>query len=286
MKCNSVSIRAFNTGGFIEIVLPNKKKILIDPSFIHYDVQTGQWTDKYENGLTREDITGVDYILLTHSHWDHDLDIGYFVEKCRPLVFCSAFCAEEILKYHHIPYDNLIPVYPNSQYHIEDFTLDVIQSKHNSMGARTFEDPCRLAEKAGVFDHSRCDQLGNMDSVDYMITTNNHFSILMTGGTIVWNNIFDFCRKRHPNLLIRQGGVRRNGEQIPPAEMAELLRRYQAQIVMPFHQEFLIKQKGAEWTREYFRQVAEHLRAADPGMAFVYPETGRWYDIGIDVSLQ
>ena len=36
--------------------------------------------------------------------------------------------AEEVLKFHHVPYDNLCPVYPNCRYTLPDFTLDTFQA--------------------------------------------------------------------------------------------------------------------------------------------------------------
>ena len=123
MKCTSMKLRAFNIGGAFEIVLPNGKVVLIDPCFSYYKPDKS-YTGVFEGGYTREDVTGADYVILSHSHWDHDIDLKYFVEKFNPKVFCSAFCAEEILKYHNIPYDNLIPMYPNSRYTLDDFTLE------------------------------------------------------------------------------------------------------------------------------------------------------------------
>ncbi len=285
MKCSSLSLRAFNTGGFFELRLPNGKTILIDPCFSHLDPDTREWTTQYETGHTREDIEAADYILLTHTHWDHDLDIGYFVEKYGSLVFCSHACAEELLKYHKIPYDKIVCCYPGSRYTLDDFTLEVLQSKHNPQGTRTFQEPCLLGEKAGAFGHSRLDQLGNMYSLDWFLTTNNHFSVLMAGGMVLWNDIFDFCREKRPNLLLRQSGMRRSGAQVPPDELAALLLRYHAQIVIPYHQEGMVKARGLDRTREYFREVDACLRREDPGMALMYPETGQWYDIGIDISV-
>lgn len=284
MKNTSIKLRAFNIGGAFELALPNGKVILIDPCF-SYPKPDKTYSSVFQGGYTREDVTGADYIILTHSHWDHDIDIGYFVEKFNARVFCSVTCAEEILKYHKIPYDNLVPVFPNSKYTLEDYVLEIFQGKHNPQGGRKYEEECRLANAIGVTDHSRCDQLGNLDSIDFMITTNNHFSVLMTGGMVVWQDIFDICKQKAPNLLLRQAGVRKNGEQVSPKELAELLIRYHAQIVLPFHHEVIVNKYGKDWTDDYFSQVAEYISQVEPGMVFVNPEEWKWYNIGIDVSI-
>ena len=128
MKSQSIRIRPFNVGGAFEIVLPNGKVILLDPFF------TG---NQFDCGKTREDVTGADYIILSHTHFDHDLDVGYFVKKFDSKVFCGAMSAFELVKYHKIPYDNIFPVYPGQTYTLEDFTVSFYQTKHNPSGSRT-----------------------------------------------------------------------------------------------------------------------------------------------------
>lgn len=285
MKVTSIRLRPFNVGGAFEIKLPSGKTILIDPSFS---------ADTFEGGYTRENIEGADYILLTHTHFDHDLDVGYFVEKYHSMVFCGAMSAEEVLKYHHVPYDNLFPVYPNSHYSLDDFELDTFQAKHNPNGGTGFqpEGLKEVYEKIGLQGHARLDQLGSLESLDYMITTPNHFSILMASGRVIWNDLFDICRKKAPNVLLRQAGIRESGgnmtsgRQIDPAAMAKLLARYHAQIIIPFHHDVLLSRWGQEKTSAYFAQVNEELQKLEPASAFIDPKAWTWYNIGIDISAE
>ncbi len=285
MRCTSIKLRPFNIGGAFELVLPNGKVILIDPCFTYYNAD-GSYTGEFEGGYTRDDVTGADYILLSHSHWDHDINVGYFVEKFNSKVFCSIFSAEAVLKYHNIPYDNLFPVYPNARYTLDDFMLETFQCKHNPMMGRRYEENCGIANKIGVYDHSRCDQLGNMDSLDFLITTNNNFSILMASGQVIWNDLFDVCKEKHPNVLLRQAGVRKDDRQVPAEKLAELLLNYHAQIIIPFHHEVMIRKSGKEWVESYFKDVSDFIRRSDPGAAFIDPIAWKWYDIGIDVAIK
>ena len=285
MKFNSVKIRPFNVGGVFEVKLPNGKVILIDPYF------TG---NEFEGGSTREDVTGADYILLTHSHFDHDIDLGYFVEKFHSLVFCGSMSAEEVLKFHKIPYDNMIPVYPNCHYNLPDFRLDTFQAKHNPNGGKSFQPDGipEVYEKLGVSGHERCDQLGSIESFDFMITTPSNFKILMASGRVIWDDLFDICKEKAPNVLLRQAGIReaggdmKTGKQIDPPVFAELLAKYHAQIVFPFHHDVLLKRWGKEKTSEYFAEVDKEYRKFDPSAAFIDPQEWKWYDIGIDVSIE
>lgn len=284
MRSTSIKLRPFNIGGAFEIKLPSGKTVFIDPCLTYYRPDKS-YTGEFPGGFTRENVEGADYIVLTHSHWDHDLDVGYLAEKFHAQVFCSAACAEEVLKYHHLRYDDVIPLYPNSRYTLEDFTLETYQGKHNPMGARRWEEDCQIAAKVGVTDHSRCDQIGNLDSLDVLLTTNTNFSLLMTGGRVVWNDIFDVCRDKRPNLLLRQAGMRENGEQVPPERLAALLVRYGAQLIFPFHHEVILNKYGKEWTDAYFAAVGEEVARLAPGMTFVNPQAWKWYDIGMDVAV-
>ena len=283
MKSTSLKIRAFNVGGAFEIVLPNGKVILIDPFFT---------TNNFEGGQSRDDVTGADYILLTHSHFDHDIDIGYFVKKFNSKVFCGIFSAEEVMKFHKIPYDNLFPVLAGQKYSLDDFTLEAWQAKHNPNGGKTFEPDLDLTSRFGITGHNRCDQLGSFESLDFMITTPNHFSVLMASGRIIWNDIFDICREKHPNVLLRQAGMRKaggdffTGEQYSAAELAEVLTRYKAPIIFPFHQDAFIHRWGLEKSNQYLDEVAKEVQKLDPGAMFINPKEWTWYNVGIDVATE
>ena len=278
MRNNSVRIRPFNVGGAFEIVLPNGKVILLDPFFTGND---------FDCGKTREDVTGADYIILSHTHFDHDIDVGYFVQKFDSKVFCGAMSAFELLKYHKIPYDNIFPVYPGQTFTMDDFTVSFYQTKHNPSGSRTYDPEHVIAPQ--FEGHDVCDQLGSMESMDFLITTNNNFRILANSGRIVWKEIFDVCRQQRPNVLLRQAGVRRghgdlfSGEQVPPAELAELFVKYGAQIIFPFHHDVMVKRWGLEKTNEYLDAVAAEVTRQDPGAMMVNPVAWQWYNIGMDV---
>lgn len=283
MFAESLKIRPFNVGGAFEIVLPNGKVVLIDPFF----------TDEFDKTHTVEDITRVDYVILTHSHFDHDRELGYFVKKFDPLVFCGAMSAEAVLKYHRIPYDSIIPVFPGQRFTMEDFTLEFWAAKHNPSGGKTFQEFPQTTKNYGNGDdsHARCDQLGSLESLDFLLTTNNNYSIAMISGRTLWQEPIQMCRDRHPNLLLRQAGVRKggdriSGQQVSAAELAQLLVQYHAQVIFPFHHEVILRRWGPDATAEYFRDVAKEVRLRAPGSIFIDPEAWKWYTIGTSISME
>ena len=202
--------------------------------------------------------------------------------------------AEEVLKFHHVPYDNLCPVYPNCRYTLPDLTLDTFQAKHNPNGGLSFQAAgfAKAYERLGLKGHERCDQLGSIESFDYMITLPNSFSILMASGQVIWSDLFDACRQKAPNVLLRQAGVREpggsimGGKQVEPPVLARLLAKYQAQVIFPFHHDALLGRWGEEKTHEYLAAVNEELQKLAPASVLIDPQAWRWYDIGIEVSME
>ena len=280
MTTNCCKIRTYDCGGNHEIVLPNGKIVLVDPYFV----------DCHFDNFTRDDVTGADYIILTHGHFDHDYDLGYLAKKLNAKVFCGMMVANELVKFHKIPYDNVFPVFPNSTYSMGDVTFNFWQAKHNESGGRTYGpdvDFCK--ERFGFEGHMEMDNLGYLESLDWMITTNNSFRIMMCSGRAVFGEAFERCKQYRPNLLLRQAGVRHPdnpGEQVPARELAELLARYGAQLIFPFHFDMMIKRWGYEKTEEYMAEVTKELHAIDPGAEFVFPKALKWYSIDMGVTVE
>ncbi len=280
MFTSSLKIRGFNAGCAHEIILPNGKTIIIDPFFV----------GPHMEGHSIDEITGADYILITHSHFDHDFNLGELVKKFNSKVYTGPMAAVPLIKYHQLPYDNVFPIYPNQSIVTDDFTLTALQGKHNPTGGRTYRPELDICMEAiGVSGHKECDDIGNIETTDYMITTNNSFKLLTVSGQMHSNDHLEWCRKNAPNLVLRQAGVRKGGGdlfaggQVSPEELAEIMVKYHGQIIMPFHMDVLCRQLGTEETNAYFDKVTQHVKQLDPGAVFIHPEPWKWYDIGMSI---
>jgi hypothetical protein len=67
-------------------------KIIIDPLY------TRLAGDKPHLPVTKDDIDGIDYLLLTHGHLDHSWDFPYLAAKHHPEAYAPAECLKEIRK--------------------------------------------------------------------------------------------------------------------------------------------------------------------------------------------
>lgn len=275
---SGIKIRGFHGNGMChEITLSNGKVILLDPSF----------RSTAEEAL-RETITQADYILITHTHFDHDIDVGYFVEKFNPKVVVGIMSAMPLLKYHHIPYDSLIPVASGEEYHFGDFALEVCRAKHNNSGGRTFNPEDDIARDLGFENHQECDIWGYVESIDFNITSDDNFRIMIASGESVWDAQQRIAEKFAPDLVIRQAG-RRNGDmitgqQVEPAVLADFFLSYRAPVVIPAHFDVMLKRWGEEKVREYFSQVKTAMQAKRPASTLLFPETNKIYQIGVSIQ--
>lgn len=272
MKSCSMKIRAFNVGACVEFLLPNGKTVLVDPYFPN-DGEIGC----FENSV----ITACDYIIITHTHLDHDKDLGYLYDKFHPIVLCPAACAEELMLFHGLNAGDTILVNHGQHFSFEGFTLEFYETKHTYRG-RLNQERDIAWERFGIKGHKRLDLLGDFHSLNFFLTTSHGFRTAMISGLDEWNDIFDICRQQQPNLLIRQNAMRdkMTNEQAGPKEYAMRLMKYHAQIAMPFHQDVSLKAMGKETLAEYFAEVQKHLKTLDPAMQFVVPKAGVWYDFG------
>ena len=93
-------------------------------------------------------------------------------------------------------------------------------------------------------------------------------------------------------MLLRQAGMRETGgdattgEQVAPEKLAQLFVRYGAQIIFPFHHDVMVRKWGNEKTAQYFYHVAQEISKLDPSAMLVYPQSWKWYNVGIDVTAE
>ena len=289
MKSNSIKMRTFGCGQFHEFVLPNGKVLLIDPYWGFGKNPDGY----YDDGLWGHDpdeITGADYIILTHTHLDHDKEVAYYTEKYDSLVISPAMSAESVLHFHNIGCDNLFLAFPYEELAFKDLTVKVFPAKHCNLGSRYNPDYDLSFERHGLAGHKGCDDWGSIESYDYLITTKDGFQILLANGRDIYTSTYLESQKICPDLLIRQAEVKyeegpKKGQMYSAEDYAELCARFRATMAIPTHYDSVCKKYGGkEWLDNFYADVAAEYKKLVPGGFFFFPEVWKWYSIGLDIS--
>jgi len=115
----ALKMRWLGTACF-EMVLPNKKTLMIDPYL----------DDSVSAPIASGEIKGCDYILLTHGHYDHVLDVGKLAERFKPRVFCSDVVATSLIEYQNVSSELITRVKPGEIIREQGLSVEVLKGYH------------------------------------------------------------------------------------------------------------------------------------------------------------
>jgi L-ascorbate metabolism protein UlaG (beta-lactamase superfamily) len=82
-------------------------------------------------------IQRADFILVTHTHYDHVLDVPYIARKTRATVIGSESTAN-VMRAYDIPESQLITVRGGEDYEFGTFSLKVIPSLHSPLDSKHY----------------------------------------------------------------------------------------------------------------------------------------------------
>lgn len=274
MKINGCKLRWINYACY-EIVLPNGKVIVIDPC-IDYEKKAA---------FTADDFTGADYIILSHTHYDHTMELGYLEKKFHSKVFVGSMSAYAVADFFDINLDRLYPVMPNEKFEMEDFTLEVFRSKHTFTNS---EDHVLSTKKEGLSPyfpkaHKQCDLYGSIEYMDYLITTKENLRIFISGGgphKFFFTDIEETIKKKAPNIVIRQ-----SSSKYTPEEFGRTMDSFHPQLVLPLHQDG-IERKTTMTIQEYIDRANMELERIHSSCRIVNPPQYKWLTISMQVDLQ
>jgi len=262
---HGLRLRWFNDACY-EIELPNGKVILVDPYIDHSQFKL----------LGSEAVTGADYMLLSHTHFDHVMNVGDLSRKFNSRIFVGRASAVELAKYYNIPGYRIYPCSAGNVFEMEDFTLEVIYGRHTNMG--DMDCPGNMKENVKQFgvDEGMSDLMlqGSYEYCNYLITLPDNTRILIWGGGATPEAI-NLAKHYHPDVSLVQI-PRESAEQI-----AELYLAVGGKLIFPHHHETIL---GLEGGKERIEKMLEIVREKAPYLHVVCPKKGKWYSVGTAVS--
>lgn len=269
LEVPGIKFRYINYAGY-EFVLPNGKTIVLDPS-VDYTNQSS---------FTQEDYTGADYIILSHTHYDHTQNLEYLANKFGSKVFIGETAAYAELSYSQINLDQVCLMAPGDVFELDDFQLHVFRGHHTYMN-----DPNNIVSEERRFPvfpegHTLADIYGSLEYLDFLITTKQNLRIFINGGGPYWQwtyNAREIVRKYRPNIIFRQTTTK-----YAPEEFARLMDDMGPQIVLPLHQDGMAKRNTT--IEEYAASVNAELEKIGSATRLFAPVQHKWYSVGMSVS--
>jgi L-ascorbate metabolism protein UlaG (beta-lactamase superfamily) len=270
-------------------VLPSGKVLVVDP-----------WLENNPfSPIKSSDITGADYIAITHGHHDHFADAGPLVHKFSSTVICSRSIAENLARFVNIDPDTMVKVTAGDEIVFDDLIVEVKKADHVSTVAPLKDTYKRITGEAAPPDMPIADirkkiselsprkpdpaQEGLQKRVrDAGITIGEQLSFifqtrdnlrLYLHGAGPYDYLRQIIRDSHPHVFFSQlGGVRSE----VAAEIAALSG---AGIIVPVHHDM----DGIEIAHKRAQSMAGHLARLCPAQ-LLDVEHGKWYEIGVKAS--
>lgn len=282
MFINGLKFRYVNYACY-EIVLPNGKVIVVDPC-----IDMGPMPGEKEHlapDFKKEEFTGADYIILSHTHADHTLEVGYLAKKYNSKIIVGAMSALSLAEAYDLNTDQVYPCFPNEKFIMEDFTIEVFRGKHtfNRRGPTLGE---RLKNPAS-FEKTPAEQLasiyGSMEYCDFMITTKENVRIFICGGQpqrFYFTNADEIVKEKAPNIVIRQ-----SSSKYTPEEFGRHMDQFGPQLVLPLHQDGLARSPIGDLTPQgWFDKANAELERIGSQTRILNPVPARWYTVGMSIT--
>ncbi len=268
-----------------EMVLPSGKVLIIDP-FIDYS-ETAP--------IKCKEVTGADYIAITHGHFDHITDVGPLVKKFNSTVICSRQIAEPLTRLFNLDFHDVIEVTAGDNVVFDDLRIEVKQGKHINLARRMRERYEHITgKKAGpdmsmqemrkAIQSSHAPELNEMmkkigaaglsggEQLNYVLqASDNQQLYIYSSGT--YEFLCHEVMQSRPNVFFPQlGGC-------DLKEVAEISALSGAEIVIPTHHDG----DGIEAMHKSVQELSKHLASRSKAQV-IDIEHGKWYELGIKVT--
>lgn len=260
-----IRVRWFNDACY-EIKLPNGKTILLDPYIDRSPYKL----------LGSEDVTGADYIILSHTHFDHVMNVKELSQKFNSKIFVGKASAIGLARYYDIPGYRVYPCGAGDVFEMDDFTLEVIFGKHTNMG--DMDCPGNMANNLKRFgleaDMAPVMTCGSYEYCNFLITLPDNTRILIWGGEASVEAV-NRARHFHPDFSIVQ--IPRESAQ----QIAELYLAVGGKVIFPHHHETILDLEGG---KERIVEMLSIVEERNPYLNVVCPKKGKWYSIQLAVT--
>jgi L-ascorbate metabolism protein UlaG (beta-lactamase superfamily) len=210
---DAIQLKYFGTAGWQ--ITDGNITVLIDPYISRVKLGTGPGVSPKDTRKTvaRSDrfvsdtllidslITGADFILAHHSHFDHLADVPYIAKKTGAKVIGTETTCN-ILRAYGIPNEQLYPVKGGEDYLFENFSVRVLPSIHSALNDKHYIDSRTYTEIPEA--PLRVSEFIEGGSLMFLARFANHTVLTMGSMNFVERELVG----QHPDILL--AGVNRS----------------------------------------------------------------------------
>lgn len=256
-------LRWIDTSCF-EIETDQGKRIVSDP-----------YIDECPNHpIGSDEVGAMDYIVISHTHFDHISQLDQYFEKYRPKIFAGPIAGLHLL--------NLLDLSGQCMYDMDDRemldfgdTRILRLSGRHSVPGRASRHLVRESKVIDEFtsafpisgEYIDLMKEGFYEFSNFLIETADNTSILLWGGGVTDDQI-EKARGLHPDIILMQ--VPSN----PPAQIGKLVSVCGASYVMPHHHDTYF---GKRDMNAMMKELEDAIKEKAPGVVFIDPVPGKWY---------
>ncbi|HLZ92653.1 MAG TPA: MBL fold metallo-hydrolase [Candidatus Acidoferrum sp.] len=215
-------------------------------------------------------ITNADYILVSHSHFDHLMDVPYIAKKTGATVIGTE-STTNVMRAHGISDGKLITVKGGEDYSFGSFSLRVIPSLHLALDSKHYFDSGVIPRTVEVPLRRR--DLAEGGTLAFLIRMGKHHLLVFGSNNFIENEITGL----RPDVLIAGPDIVPFGP--PKEETYQYTRRLMRALdcpseVIPTHWDNFMQPYDASQD-EYVKRLEpfeEEIKSACPKTRFIVPK--------------
>lgn len=281
MLRSGITMRWLNNAGF-EVILPGGAHLLVDP-----------WLDQADIfPVSVESLERVDYVLITHIHFDHADSMGD-IQKHFPnaRILAGDLSAEVLCREHHLNVEKLYRVRGGEYYEFDDVKVEAISARHTESKNGSY-----YMEKNNLKEDGTLDSVmwyGSLEMFNYRITASDGSTMIIWGGMTTDEQINRMKHYKNNDIAVMHVSPKQKTKMF-----SELVDAINPKVVIPHHYDLwdvLFKAhpemlKDSPLPPEHMNEayilnmIKESLEVHCPNTTFFIPKHHRWYRFGLGVS--
>ena len=225
-------------------------------------------TPNAKTDLTWESVDKCDYITLTHSHYDHIMDIPQLMEKFPAYLMCGELTAMPLTMWADVNPMRVYPMSPNLELDLDGVKIKALYGRHSPLpGTAQEREANRIANTSNPL-LQELGRWGDLEYRNYLYTMPSGVKVLMWGNKISRPDQRNILLRERPDIAIVQVTGVNTAE-----EMATACKEMGCKVVIPHHVDY-----PGDYTRQ-MGNLGDALAAVAPEISFVVPQYNQWVEV-------